>query len=98
GVGPDDPATCADHAGAERRGRDVIRLPTGAQHSLVVTEPARHIERSDAERAHVAERHRLDLVTDAADQNWAMVARGLGPGHRSLKFYTPLERDLKLWR
>jgi hypothetical protein len=60
GVGTDDAATGADHAGPERRYRDVIRPAIGAQHSLVVAEAAGHIERADAQLAHVAERHRFD--------------------------------------
>jgi hypothetical protein len=62
------PAADAHHAGTERRHSDVIRPAIGAEHRLVVAVPARHVERPDAELAHVAERHRLDLVANAARQ------------------------------
>jgi hypothetical protein len=46
--------------------RDVIQPTVDAQHGAVLAIPARHIERPHAELAHVAQRHRLDLVPDAA--------------------------------
>jgi len=55
GIRADNPAADADHARPERRHRDVIRPPIGAQHGPVLTIPARHVERPDAELAHIAQ-------------------------------------------
>jgi hypothetical protein len=70
GVGVDDPAAGAGHARAEGRHGDLVQPSLGAEHCLMLTNPARDIERPHAELARIAERHRLD--------------RGVEAGHLSL--------------
>ncbi len=46
----------------------------GHQHRLMVTVPARHVERPHAALAHVAECHRLDRLIEAG-QRWSNLCR-----------------------
>jgi outer membrane protein OmpA-like peptidoglycan-associated protein len=89
----DNPAAGADHPRAEGGHRDVVRPAIGEQHRLMVTVPARHVERPHAELAHVAERHRGDRLVEAGhvgshfespdDEAWANTSSGRWPRTRS---------------